>query len=147
VLAELEMLTPGQLAAIEECHRVNIRRLKKRSVLSWKGGLVVVFPVIGYLAAAVEKIVGVKPDDLWPLITKAVLTGATFGSNFFTLLYGLAMFFIFLLINIRTFQPALNRAYAFEDLLTIAKAYRKGLGDPTKPSTEPSTEPSLTATA
>jgi hypothetical protein len=38
-------------------------------------------------------------------------------------LYGLVMVLMFFIINIWTFLPALRRVQAFEDILTIAKAY------------------------
>jgi hypothetical protein len=37
VLEELETLTTAQLSAIEECHRINVRRLRQRSIFGWGG--------------------------------------------------------------------------------------------------------------
>jgi hypothetical protein len=144
VLGELEMLTAAQLSAIEECHRANVRRLRQRSIFrwSWQG----VIPILGLLGGALvslghiaEKIGGVQPSDFWPLIRGINLTGANLQS--FIILEGivfLGLVAVALITNFITFLPILRRAQAFEDILTIAKAYRKGLGETTKPSAEPS---------
>jgi hypothetical protein len=142
VLAELETLTTAQLSAIEECHRVNVRRLRRRTILGWPWGTIAVVcaacaAAITSVVSAAEKVAGVKPSDLWPLIRDATLTGVTLQSNLIIVLYGLVMLLMFLLINIWTFLPALRRAQAFEDILTIAKAYRKGPSETTKPSAQP----------
>ena len=52
VLAELETLTAAQLSAIEECHRVNVKRLRQRSLLrwNWRSGVAVLVAAIGSLA-------------------------------------------------------------------------------------------------
>jgi hypothetical protein len=42
-----------------------------------------------------------------------------------------------LLTNLLAFSPILTRVQVFEDLLTIAKAYRKGASEATKPPAEP----------
>lgn len=131
VLAELETLTAAQLSAIEECHQVNVRRLGRRTILGWPWGKIAVGcaacgTVITSGVAAAEQVAGVKPSDLWPLIKGAILTGATLQSNLIIVLYGLVMVLMFFIINIWTFRPALRRMQAFEDILTIAKAYRKG---------------------
>jgi hypothetical protein len=36
VLAELDTLTTAQLSAIEECHRMNVRRLRQGSIVGWR---------------------------------------------------------------------------------------------------------------
>jgi hypothetical protein len=137
VLVELEALTPAQLSAIEECHRVNTRRVRRRSltigpIIEWseKSKLlaVVVVAVLGSLGVG-------KVDDLWPLMRGITFTWAIPQSNI--IIYGVVMFLmflIFLLMNLMTFRPVLRRLQAFEDILTIAKAYRKGLSETTKPS-------------
>jgi hypothetical protein len=43
-----------------------------------------------------------------------------------------------LVVNFLIFLPILNRVQAFEDILTIAKTYRKGPSEATKPSAVPS---------
>jgi len=136
VLAELETLTAAQLSAIEECHRVNVRRLRQRTILTW-GKITVVCAAsgtaIGYIVGAVEKVAGVKPDDLWPLISDINLTGANLQSNITRgVIYALVMVLFFFVINIMTFLPILRRVQAFEDILTIAKAYCKAESGTTK---------------
>ena len=143
VLAELETLTAAQRSAIEECHRANVRCVRRRTILGWPWGKIAVAcaacgTVITSAVAAAEKVAGVKPSDLWPFIRDAILTGATLRSNLIIVLYGLVMVLMFFIINIWTFLPALRRVQAFEDILTIAKAYRKGDSETTKPSTKPS---------
>jgi hypothetical protein len=138
VLAELETLTPAQLSAIEECHRVNVKRLGQRSFLSWnwRSGVAVSVAAIGSLAIAAEKVAGVKPSDLWALMSGITLTGITLQSNILILLYGSVMLMLGVILNIMTFRPALRRVQAFEDILTIAKAYRKGSSEAIKPPAE-----------
>jgi hypothetical protein len=138
VLAELETLTAAQLSAIEECHRVNVKRLRQRSLLrwNWRSGVAVLVAAIGSLAVAAEKVAGVKPSDLWPLMSGMTLTGITLQSNIVILLYGLVLLMMVVTINIMTFRPVLRRVQAFEDILTIAKAYGKGDRETTKPPAE-----------
>jgi 4-amino-4-deoxy-L-arabinose transferase-like glycosyltransferase len=70
VLTELEKLTPAQLSASEECHRVNMKRLRQRSVLRWDGwGSIatisaIFITMIKYGADAAEQLAGVKPSYL-----------------------------------------------------------------------------------
>jgi hypothetical protein len=146
VLAELETLTPAQLSAIEECHRVNTRRLRQRSILrrDWWGKIAVVctaaVPAISYLAIVVEKVAGKKPDDLWPVISGITFTMADLQLRIIlgviSILVILVLFLMSIAISIMTFLPALRRVQAFEDILTIAKAYRKGASEAIKPPAE-----------
>jgi hypothetical protein len=151
VLAELETLTAAQRSAIEECHRVNVRRLRQRTILGWPWGKIAIIcaaggTVITSAVAVAEKVVGAKPSDLWPFIEGTIFAWATLQPNpiavLYVVLYVLATVLPFLIINIWTFLPALRRVQAFEDILTIAKAYRKGDSE----TTNPSAKPSLTAT-
>jgi hypothetical protein len=141
VLAELETLTAAQLSAIEECHRVNVRRLRQRSIFrwSWPGGIAILGSALVSLGAAAEKVGGVKPSDFWPLIKGINLMG-TDPQSFIILMAMscLGIVALFFITNFIFFLPILRRVHAFEDILTIAKAYRKGLGETTKPSAEPS---------
>lgn len=122
---------------------MNIRRLRQRSIFRWEwwakltavGATFVT--VVGYGVDVLDTVAGVKPGDLWPHIKNIDLTAVTFRSNF--TLWGvtfLVMVAIFFIINRITFAPALRRVTAFEDILTIAKAYRKGDSDTNKPSVE-----------
>jgi hypothetical protein len=43
------------------------------------------------------------------------------------------MFFMAQVVIFKIFEPALDRAQAFEDILTIAKAYRKALSETVEP--------------
>jgi hypothetical protein len=144
VLAELETLTAAQLSAIEECHRVNVRRLRQRSIFrwTWQGVIALGGALVG-LEAAAEKVGGVKPSDFWPLIRAINFAEPNF--QLFIILdviFPLALLPIVFITSFITFLPILRRVQAFDDILTIAKAYRKGLGETTKPSAELS----LTAT-
>jgi hypothetical protein len=130
VLAELEGLTTAQFAAIEECHRANAKGLRRRSILG-RGKMAVLISVavtaIGYVVSAVEKVAGIKPGDLWPHIKNIDLTAAALPSNItFWGVFFLVMIAMGVIINLITFAPKIRRAEAFEDVLTIAKAYRKG---------------------
>jgi hypothetical protein len=80
VLAELDALAAAQLSAIEECHRVNVRRLRQRSIFrwSWPTGMAVLVSALASLEAAAEEMGGVKPSDLWPLLKGINLTGVNF---------------------------------------------------------------------
>jgi hypothetical protein len=145
VLAELETLTPAQLSAIEECHRVNVRRLWQRSVLRWSlpGKIIVLVTAIGAVAekigAVAEKIGGVKPSDLLPLIRGVNLTGDDLQSTIVQTIILFAVLVVIVVgINLITFLPILHRVKAFEDILNIAKAYRNGLGEKTKQPAAPS---------
>ena len=62
--------------------------------------------------------------------------GCSQTPNILIVLYGLVLVMVFFIINIMTFRPALRRVQAFEDILTIAKAYRKGPSEATKPPAE-----------
>jgi hypothetical protein len=146
VLAKLERLTAAQYSAIEECHRANVRRLRRRTILGWPWGkIAVVCAACGTLitsaVAAAEKVAGVKPSDLWPFIRDAILAWDTLRPNLIIVLYGLVMVLMFFIINIWTFLPALRRVQAFEDILTIAKAYCQGDSGTTKPQLSQSREP------
>jgi hypothetical protein len=140
VLAELETLTPAELSAIEECHRVNVRRLRRRSVFSWSWKTIgVVFTTLSGIAVTAMNVWGVKTDDLWPLIKGVNLTGADLQSAIIkTAILFLVGATVGLLTNLLGFFPILNRVQAFEDILTIAKAYRKLPGEATKSPAEPS---------
>jgi hypothetical protein len=133
LLAELEKLTLAQLSAIEECHRVNVRRVRQRSVLRWDGwGRIAVLgagliATIKYGVVAVEQVVEKKPSDLWPFIRDINLPQAEVA------IFILAIPLIFVTINVATFWPIFHRVRAFEDILTIAKAYRKGASEAPKP--------------
>jgi hypothetical protein len=141
VLAALDVLTTAQLSAIEECHRINTRLVKQQRFN--------VSPIIDgiqknklliAIAAAVLGFFGVqKMGDVQPLISGINFTWADIA----IVSLGLATLTIVYLFNILTFIPILRRLQAFEDLLTIAKAYRKGSAE----TTTPSIAPLLTATA
>jgi hypothetical protein len=130
VLAELDKLTAAQLTAIEECHRVNIRRLRQRSFLRWElwskiiavGATLVA--AVGYGVTALDKVAGIKPGDLWAYIGTIDLTGVASSLTLWGV-FLLVMVVVFVITNLITFLPILRRVRAFEDVLTIAKAYRK----------------------
>jgi hypothetical protein len=105
---------------------------------NWPSVVAVFVAVIGALATAAERVAGVKPSDLWPLMSGITLTGINLQSNLFIVLYTLVIVIMGITINIMTFRPALRRVQAFEDILTIAKAYRKGESETIKPSGESS---------
>jgi hypothetical protein len=138
VLAELEKLTTAQLSAIEQCHLVNTRRVSRRrftigpiSEWSEKGKL------LATAATAVLGSLGVgKVSDLWPLIRGITFTEGILQSSII-IIFSIVVFPLMgLLISSMTFTPILRRLQAFEDILTIAKAYRKGINETLKPSPE-----------
>ena len=98
--------------------------------------------MIGYLSIVAEKVSGIKPSDLWPLMSGITLTRADLQSNITQGVIFISIMLVIILmgigISIMTFLPALRRAQAFEDMLIIAKAYRKGYSETIKPSAEPS---------
>jgi hypothetical protein len=95
--------------------------------------------IIGYGVVAAENVVGVKPGDLWPLIRDIKLTGADFQSHMTQVfIFALLLILFSFIKNIMTFLPILRRVQAFEDILTVAKAYRKWLSETTKSPAEPS---------
>jgi hypothetical protein len=147
VLAELETLTAAHLSAIEECHRVNVRRLRQRTILGWPWGKItavcaVCAAVITSVVAAAEKVAGVKPSDLWPHIRDIPLTGAGLQSSMTQgVTFTLVMVLVFFVMNIMTYLPILRRVQAFEDILAIAKAYCKGDSGASKPQRSQGREP------
>jgi hypothetical protein len=147
VLAELEALTPAQLSAIEACHHVNVRRLHRRSIFGWgwRSKLAMLIAVAAGLVSAAEY-VGVlkwKDIDLWSFISGITLMGTDTPSIIArSVIIGFLVMLVWCLRNGVYFLPRLQRLWAFEDILTIAKAYRKGDSETTKPSAKPS----LTAT-
>lgn len=82
----------------------------------------------------VEKIWGVKFSDIEPLISRVTLTGTDLPSLIIrgVIICG-ASVTCFVVAHYATFSPILRRLQAFEDILTIAKAYRKEPGETTKP--------------
>jgi hypothetical protein len=137
VLAELETLTPAQLSAIEACHHTNVRRLRQRSILGWRwqSKLAGLIGVIGSLVLAAEHvgILKFKDIDLWPLISGITVMGldmpSIIGRSVITFFVIVLMLFI---VNGIRFLPILQRLQAFEDILTITKAYRKGQAETSK---------------
>jgi hypothetical protein len=79
VLAELETLTPAQLSAIEACHRMNVRRLRQRSILgwNWRSKLTALVGAIVALVSAAEYvgILKFKGIDLWSVIGGITIWG------------------------------------------------------------------------
>jgi hypothetical protein len=139
VLAALEMLTVAQLAAIEECHRMNVRRLRQRLVSDWRWRSLITTIIGGFslLLAAVKEVAGAKYSDLLPLFYGITLTGMDILSITtrwvtFMLVLGVIIVITDRIVSI----PRLLRLQAFEDILNIAKDYRKGLGETSKPSAE-----------
>jgi hypothetical protein len=153
VLAELEMLTTAQLSAVEECHRVNARRVRERTILGWSWKKVAAALTLCSSAVAlgwnmVEKIWEVKPSNLrglvnsetfinWDILTGTDLLSATIRGVIFC---G-AMFAFFIAVQFVTFSPILRRLQAFEDILTIANAYYKGDSGMGKPRPSQEREP------
>jgi hypothetical protein len=142
VLAELEMLTPAQFLAIEECHRVNVRRLRQRVIdRSWPVPLFTVITgiagVLAYLiqnAGRVREVVGIEWGDLLSPVLEIRALIWPFLTLHWPLIIGLVgAGVIGLIIGHITSPPILPRLEAFGDILTIAKAYRKGAGETTKP--------------
>ena len=139
VLAELETLTAAQLSAIEECHRVNVRRLRQRTIIGWPWGKIAVVcatcgAMISFGVNAVEQVTGVKPSDLWPLVSGLTFTWADLRSGTIQfVIYSFILLVLFFTVNPMTFFPILQRVQAFEDILTIAKAYCKGESGTNKP--------------
>jgi hypothetical protein len=131
VLAELETLTPAQLSAIEACHHMNVRRLRQRSILGWgwRSKLAGLIGVIGSLVLAAEH-VGVlkfKDIDLWLFISGITLMGLDMSSILArSIITGVVCVVMLFIANGIYFLPILRRLQAFEDILTITKAYRKG---------------------
>jgi hypothetical protein len=77
---------------------------------------------------------GVKPSDVRPLIRGGSFTGTDLQSGIIqAVIFCLIMLVIRVITNSMTFLPALRRVQAFEDVLTMAKASRKGVRDMTKP--------------
>ncbi len=131
VLAELETLTIAQLSAIEECHRTNVRRLRQRLIFERiRGNWVTLIGVISSLVLAAEHVgvLKLKDIDLWHLMSGIIVMGADIRAAIFQgIICALAIMLIaFVSDGIRSL-PILQRLRAFEDILTIAKAYRKGL--------------------
>jgi hypothetical protein len=62
VLAELEMLTPAQFSAVQECHRVNVRRLRQRFIIDLSRWVTLFTVIAGVSAALVE---GAKKSGNW----------------------------------------------------------------------------------
>jgi hypothetical protein len=128
ILVELETLTIAQLSAIEECHRINVRRLRQRSIFGWKSQLAVLITAVTGVVLAAERvgILKLKDIDLWPLMSGITMMGTDMPSSIFR-----AVIFVFVLVLMRfisdgiRYLPLLQRLRAFEDILTIAKAYRK----------------------
>lgn len=92
VLAEFETLSAAQLSAIEECHRVNVRRLRKRTIMEWPWGKIAIVAaacgtMISYGVNAVEKVAGVKPSDLWAFISRVTFTWADLQSPTITTIF------------------------------------------------------------
>lgn len=141
VLAELETLTTAQFSAIEECHRINVRRLRLGLIyeLLRQSRLPLFVSGLITLVLAAEKAGVLKLSDLWPLIGGITMMGADIPSMFFRGVIGGLSIFLFLLICEITYSvPRRQRLQAFEDILTIAKTYRKVQGEMTKPSVEQS---------
>jgi hypothetical protein len=139
VLAELDTLTPAQFAAIEECHRVNMKRLRERSIFRWslQGKIAALIATLVSLAGVVEQVGGVKASHVLPLLKGVSLMGTDLQSSIIRTALGLLVaVLMFFVINFLTFLPILARVRAFEDILTIAKAYRKGLGEGVNPAVE-----------
>jgi len=145
VLAELKTLTIAQLSAIDECHRINMRRQRQRSIFGWKwqSGVAVLVSALVSLVGAAEKVGGVKSSDLLPLIKGVNLTGVDLQSSIIRgVIFFLVTVLIFFVMNFIIALPIQRRVRAFDDILTIAKAYRKGPSETAKLSGEQS----LTAT-
>jgi hypothetical protein len=136
VLVELGMLTAAQLSAIEECHRVNVRRLRQGSMVRLVPGLI---GVLSGLVVIVKGVSGVKFSNLLPLIGGITLTGYDIQSILTRAVIGVLGTIVLMLITdgIR-YVPILQRLQAFEDILAIAKTYRKGPSEATKPPGEQS---------
>jgi hypothetical protein len=128
ILLELETLTIAQLSAIEECHCINVRRLRQRSIFGWKNQLAVLITAVTGVVLAAEKVgvLKLKDIDLWPLMSGITMMGTDMLSSIFR-----AVLAVFVLVLMRfitdgiRYLPILQRLRAFEDILTIAKAYRK----------------------
>jgi hypothetical protein len=145
VLAKLGELTTGQLAAIEACHRINQRRVHQRFILpvfAKKAIPAVVISSIGGLIPVVEKagqVVGIKWPEVWSSI---VASRVSWLDGLIIMTLPATIVLMAVILNAITSRPILRRLQAFADILTIAIAYRKGLGETAKPSAESS----LTAT-
>jgi hypothetical protein len=142
VLAELETLTPAQLSAIEECHRVNMKRLRERSIFrwSWQGKIAALIRTLENSRQAGSGGGGNGRSKSQQIVAPprgGNLMGADLQSGIIrTVLFLLVLVLMFFAINVVTFLPIFARVRAFEDILTIAKAYRKGPGGTSKPSVE-----------
>jgi hypothetical protein len=144
LLAELETLTPAQFAAMEACHRINVRRLRQRSIVGWNwrsllAGLV--GAIVGLVSAAeYVGILKLKDIDLWSLTGGVTMWGMdTLSVIARMVIAGFIFVLLQLIVNGMRFFPFLQRLRAFEDILTIAKAYRKGQAETPKDTTQKAT--------
>jgi hypothetical protein len=131
VLAELEALTPAQLSAIEVCHRLNMRRLRQRSILgrNWRSLLTGLIGMIAGLVYATEYvgILKFKDIDFWSLVSGITMSGMDTPSIIARMVIAGVVFGLMpFMLNIIRFLPFLQRLQAFEDVLTITNTYRKG---------------------
>jgi hypothetical protein len=128
ILVELETLTIAELSAIEECHRINVRHLRQRSIFGWKSQLAVLITAVTGVVLAAERVgvLKLKDIDVWHLMSGITMMGTDMPSSIFR-----AVIFVFVFVLMRfisdgtRYLPILQRLRAFEDILTIAKAYRK----------------------
>jgi hypothetical protein len=139
VLAEVDALTPVELAAIETCHRLNVRRLRQRSVMGWgwssKLARLVAATAVLVSAAEYVGLLKLKNIDAWSLLSGITLWGTDTPSVLAkSVSAGVIVMLLLFIMNGFHFLPIFQRLQAFEDILSIAKAYRTGVAGTPKPA-------------
>jgi hypothetical protein len=115
LLHALETFTPGQLEALYQCNQINLRRLSKRILMNnLNKFLIAATGAIGVLVG-LRQTFGIELAIPFPPFVRQLLISMAWGAAIGIVVNSVLGYFVI--------SPKLNLLRAFNDLLSVARAY------------------------